>query len=491
MGLFSRSSKRNSKIVKTAPSDDQPQAEPLEVSNSQQPETPGPNVPGGPGPDSKFKNVNNDDAIMHSSPTAASSLPPSLSAANGSAFASGGQPAANNISQPTPEPVTQTPRFIEPAQQGAAPSVATGAIAGAEIGNTPSPTANPPLVTQSGNVVDAPPQHPAVTGAGTGVGAPIDRQSQSSPRMSSSFNPAAAAPAIAAARSSPPGSGTHSPAQRAASPASLNIPPRGRAPTEDRIVYPGDPVTPPADREGYQLSDPGAQPKPILRNASVRSRRSQRGTGDGAGRASSIASRGRAASVRTSNTTGSTFGNGAVTVQPYVDPDVEDDVAQRRALAEQSLTKKDSARIAKAELRHNRKLSKVIKSEAVAEGKAMDVALRELADLQRLQKASIRDEAVAHSAHTKALAAEHKAELALLAARRAHETALAHSRAAGEALESSRAHARETTEMLREKAEEVETLRVMKGADDRERAVRVRELNGGSSGGGLKSLFGR
>ena len=120
----------------------------------------------------------------------------------------------------------------------------------------------------------------------------------------------------------------------------------------------------------------------------------------------------------------------------------------------------------------------------------MDVALRELSDLQRLQKSAIKDESVAHAAHTKALAAEHKAELALLAARRAHETALAESRAAAEALEASRAHARETTDMLREKAEEVETLRVTKGADDRERAVRVRELNGGSSSG-FGRLFGR
>ncbi|KZV68190.1 hypothetical protein PENSPDRAFT_736085 [Peniophora sp. CONT] len=490
MGLFSRSSKRNSKVVKTAPSDDAaPGAQPLEASQSQQPETPGPNVPGGPGPDSRFKNAPNDNEAMHTSPTAASSLPPSLSPANGSAFASNGNA---DIAQPQPEPVTQTPRFSQHVQEGTAASEVSGA---GDIGNTPPPTANPPLVTQSGNVVDAPPQHPAVTGAGTGIGAPIDRQSpQSSPRASQLHNTSAAAaalPALNGARGSPPGSGVHSPAQRAASPASLNIPNRGRAQNDDRIVYPGDPVTPPADREGVQLSDPGAGPKPILRNSSVRSRRSQRGNGDNAGRAASIASRGRAASIRTTNTTGSTFGNGAVTVQPYVDPDVEDSVAERRALAEQSLTKKDSAKIAKAESRHNRKLSKVIKSEAVSEGKAMDVVLRELSDLQRLQKSAIRDEGVAHSAHTKALAAEHKAELALLAARRAHETALAESRAANEALESSRAHARETTEMLREKAEEVETLRITKGADDRERAVRVRELNGGSSGGGLRGLFGR
>ena len=65
-----------------------------------------------------------------------------------------------------------------------------------------------------------------------------------------------------------------------------------------------------------------------------------------------------------------------------------------------------------------------------------------------------------------------------LNARSAHEKALATRQAAEEALEASRQHARETTEMLRLKTEEVEHLRAVKGVDDRERAVKLRELVG-------------
>ncbi|KAI0319217.1 hypothetical protein OF83DRAFT_838089 [Amylostereum chailletii] len=68
--------------------------------------------------------------------------------------------------------------------------------------------------------------------------------------------------------------------------------------------------------------------------------------------------------------------------------------------------------------------------------------------------------------------------MALLAARSAHEKAVTTLQSAEEALEASRQHARETTEMLRLKAEEVEHLRVVKGTDDRERAVKIRELVG-------------
>jgi hypothetical protein len=140
-------------------------------------------------------------------------------------------------------------------------------------------------------------------------------------------------------------------------------------------------------------------------------------------------------------------------------------------------------------VKHNRRLSRVIKKEAQAESQALDVALRELADLQKLQKGAVKDEGGAHAGHARALAAEHKAELAFLAARQAHEKAQAELRAAEAALEASRAHARETTEMLREKAEEVETLRLQKGTDDRERALRVRDLVGEDKRG-ISRFFG-
>ena len=66
----------------------------------------------------------------------------------------------------------------------------------------------------------------------------------------------------------------------------------------------------------------------------------------------------------------------------------------------------------------------------------------------------------------------------LLIARTANEREQAGLRAAGEELEACRKHARETTDMLRDKMQEVERLRVHKGVDDRERAVKVKSLNG-------------
>ena len=66
----------------------------------------------------------------------------------------------------------------------------------------------------------------------------------------------------------------------------------------------------------------------------------------------------------------------------------------------------------------------------------------------------------------------------LLIARTGNEREQAGLRAAGEELEACRKHARQTTKILHDKMQEVERLRVHKGVDDRERAVRVKSLNG-------------
>ena len=64
----------------------------------------------------------------------------------------------------------------------------------------------------------------------------------------------------------------------------------------------------------------------------------------------------------------------------------------------------------------------------------------------------------------------------LLAARTENERGQAAVRASEEALEASRRHARETTDMLCQKMEEVESLRMQKQADDRERTLKVKSL---------------
>lgn len=153
-----------------------------------------------------------------------------------------------------------------------------------------------------------------------------------------------------------------------------------------------------------------------------------------------------------------------------------------------------------------RRLSKIIKNESKADQASLDVAVKDLEGLQKLQKASIKvtlflpltsphpvfmdpptlflvrhffqEEALSHSRHSRALSDAQKAEIQLLAARTAHERGQASQRATGQALEASRQHVRETTEMLHEKMEEVERLRIQKQMDDTERAVKVKSLVG-------------
>ena len=151
-----------------------------------------------------------------------------------------------------------------------------------------------------------------------------------------------------------------------------------------------------------------------------------------------------------------------------------------------------------------RRLSKIIKNESKAEQATLDVAVKELEGLQKLQKVSIKvnallnphvlhthmflnlvfwpvlfqEEALSRSRHSHALNDAHKAEMQLLAARIAHERGQAGQRATGQALEASRRHVRETTDMLHEKIEEIERLRIQKQEDDRERAIKVKSLVG-------------
>ncbi|KAH9003018.1 hypothetical protein EDB86DRAFT_2799375 [Lactarius hatsudake] len=185
----------------------------------------------------------------------------------------------------------------------------------------------------------------------------------------------------------------------------------------------------------------------------------------------------RTASLVSRRTAGSAFANGAATTTndpPVVDPGLQ----ARAASAEGELKPRDKAAISKEEKGVGRKLSKVIRSEAKAEKAALDVALGELAEIQKLQKASVKEEAESHTRHSRALSDAHKAEMNVLIARTANEREQAGLRAAGEELEACRKHARQTTDMLRDKMQEIERLRVYKGVDDRERAVKVKRLVG-------------
>ncbi|KAI0264379.1 hypothetical protein BC834DRAFT_882798 [Gloeopeniophorella convolvens] len=235
-----------------------------------------------------------------------------------------------------------------------------------------------------------------------------------------------------------------------------------------------------------ELSD-GAPPGP---NSAViaASNGAETKSGTRARRSGSVVSRRSNRSVPADNLQGSTFANGAATATSEP-PDVHPMVHERMASAENELAAKDRAVIHKEEHGLGRKLSKVVRSEGKAEKAALQVAMKELAELQKMQKASIKEESTSHSKHSRALSDAHKAEMDLLAARNVNEREQTSLRSAEEALEASRRHARETTEMLREKMEEVERLRAYKQMDDRERVLKVKGLVGDEKRG-LSRILG-
>ncbi|KIK62930.1 hypothetical protein GYMLUDRAFT_471361 [Collybiopsis luxurians FD-317 M1] len=169
---------------------------------------------------------------------------------------------------------------------------------------------------------------------------------------------------------------------------------------------------------------------------------------------------------------GSTFINGAGTTGPSATAvPIDDSLHRRMQTADSVLSGKQKKKIGKVE---------VIKQESKVEKQSLDVAIRELGELQKLQKAAVKREAKAHTAHTKALTAFQKAEEVYLAARTKYEVAQAAMQAESEILEIARNNARSATENMQEKATEVDGLRKVFGVDEREREVMLTDLKGKS-----------
>ncbi|KZT73031.1 hypothetical protein DAEQUDRAFT_762395 [Daedalea quercina L-15889] len=177
---------------------------------------------------------------------------------------------------------------------------------------------------------------------------------------------------------------------------------------------------------------------------------------------------------------GGSFAGGAGTIGPGTTPRPDDTASfsTRAKSAEAELTPKQKTKIEKASAKEGRRLSKVLKSEAKSEAKAVDQAIRELADIQKMQKTALKEESRAVSSHAKALRTFHKEELEYLAARARYEKAQAELAAVEDTRDSAREHAQEVTEMMQEKSREVEWLRSQKAADDRERQAKLTQLTG-------------
>ncbi|KAI0359848.1 hypothetical protein OH77DRAFT_1394006 [Trametes cingulata] len=219
----------------------------------------------------------------------------------------------------------------------------------------------------------------------------------------------------------------------------------------------------------------------VKRASSLRSFRSAGGRGSVAGDAEDRGS------VRTSpsmirkrrvSLSGGSFAGGAGTVGPAASPPPDDSFEMRSRMAEMSLSEKEKLKLSKSQIKEGKKVAKIIKAEGKLEKKALDEAVRELADIQRLQKAAVKDESKAYAAYAKALRDFRKAEMEFLAARAKFERAQADLQAHEDAKEASKQHAQEATEMLQEKNREVEWLRAQKAVDDRERGAKIKQLTG-------------
>jgi hypothetical protein len=129
-------------------------------------------------------------------------------------------------------------------------------------------------------------------------------------------------------------------------------------------------------------------------------------------------------------------------------------------------------------VREGKRLSKILKAENKVERKALEVALKELAELQAAQKIAVKNEGRAHTAQSGAQKAAHKAELGLLEAQRVHQLAQTELASKTEALNYARRHALNVTESVARKSHEVDLLRAQKGADVREREAKMTLIQG-------------
>ncbi|KZP22823.1 hypothetical protein FIBSPDRAFT_859294 [Athelia psychrophila] len=185
------------------------------------------------------------------------------------------------------------------------------------------------------------------------------------------------------------------------------------------------------------------------------------------------------------NQQGSTFANGAAVTGPNaaMSPEEEAALHLRSATAESGLSEKTKGRLSKAELKDNKRLSKIIRAEAKAEAAALKAAIAELAQLQGQQGAATKREAAAAKSQAKALSVHMKTESRYMALKAAHERDQGDLRGKEEALAVEQANAREVSERTGEKAREVERLRLQTAADERERAAKLEEMGTSEKGG--------
>jgi len=183
---------------------------------------------------------------------------------------------------------------------------------------------------------------------------------------------------------------------------------------------------------------------------------------------------------------GGAFADGAATTAPTTlspPPDstslVHDaSLPERKAKAEGALTERQKSRVWKKEVGQGRRLSKVIREEAKTQSASLDIALKELEHTQRVQKKAVKEEGKQVEVHNRLVEEYKRSEKAFLEAQERFERMKGEVIAQERRLEMVRDGARDATLSLAMKAEEVERLRRTFAVDERERALRLKELKG-------------
>jgi len=234
-------------------------------------------------------------------------------------------------------------------------------------------------------------------------------------------------------------------------------------------------------RPGFESQTTGglAPMDSLSRRASVRSAFTSRTAGGGGFVPSLFESRKAAG--------GGAFAEGAATTAPStIEPDISSSssphhdasLPSRKAKADGALTERQKSRVWKKEIGQGRRLSKVIREEAKTQSAALSIALTELEHTQRVQRKAVKEEGKQVEVHNRLVSEYQKSERVFLEAQERFEGMKGEVIAQERRLEMVRDGARDATLSLAMKAEEVERLRRTFAVDERERALRLKELKG-------------
>ncbi|WVW83039.1 hypothetical protein I302_105056 [Kwoniella bestiolae CBS 10118] len=172
------------------------------------------------------------------------------------------------------------------------------------------------------------------------------------------------------------------------------------------------------------------------------------------------------------------FGRGAGTSVGTQPEEVlgRDDIHMRAELSERILDDATLRRLSTMEKKDAKRLTKVIKAEAKSEAKSVAGSIKELERITRLQREAASAERKSQLRLSKWTRKEHKARLRFLKEKERYEKIEGELRNSENDYEERRDHAAGLTSQVAEKTQEVDDLRAMKAADDREREVKLLAL---------------